>query len=850
MAPPSEAGTVPLLISAGLFLTTALASQYLQHHFLKQRESKRNKNRNTSENIIESDLSDDSSFERHQKNHRLRLQRQRIRRHREQQQQLSSSSRNNNNLFEEEEDDDGDDGGNDHDDPGNDDDDDRGYQEDEEPTAITNSEALEQYRDYYKLRRMGDRLSFENLGPLVQPETPVRNRHHHHHPPQPRLSWDPCGFQEQTQPPLTATMTMPLPTPQIPLTTSPQAGKGSKKAHHRPPRRRHPSVLDREDENDFLPKNSNWNHFERYNEDDLECGIVASTPADPKEGSYHHHQLHHYQPFSNGYEFMQEESERSADLVESTRSLAAVAVAEGGDSSSDTSVEPQFVWTDAVHVKKRSQLMSDIIAKHAGGDVPPPIEGDPPPTPNRPQRLMTGDSTLTLPTDNSKHKKSTATPTSVETEQQRQFLRYSSTVSQSEKVPLPPQRFPPPSDIRDHLERAASAETFATANSEVSGTSASSHHKTTKESNYNYPSRNQHPKNNANNNLNVSSSHRSARAQYNAKIMPNKVVLIRHGQSMGNINEDLYSTTPDNAMPLTKLGWEQARKAGKHLKENVLAQKQSIHFIVSPYARTVETFHGIVSAWCDPDGPEFTAIPNRELRLKAWYGKLLEMGLTWHEDPRIREQDFGNYQVPELIRKAKRDRHRFGVFYYRFPHGESASDVFDRVSTFLDSLWRSFDMNRSRNYVLVTHGISVRVLLARYFRYTIHQFNMLANPRNCEMVMLGHDGHGRLALQGRCQLLLKEKAEAEEVDPDKEKTEEEEKTKDADNTNGDNKEVSESKNENAGAVPQNPKKKDKILEVDEYKFFKRLRILPQAAIRKVDIRISYNDGLANDAESG
>lgn len=222
------------------------------------------------------------------------------------------------------------------------------------------------------------------------------------------------------------------------------------------------------------------------------------------------------------------------------------------------------------------------------------------------------------------------------------------------------------------------------------------------------------------------------RAQYNARIMPNKCVMIRHGQSMGNTNELLYSTIPDNAMPLTDLGWEQAREAGKILKEKILSPGQTVHFIVSPYVRTVETFHGIVSAWSDPK--DFAHILDKDERIKAWYGQLIEQGLTWIEDSRIREQDFGNYQDPETIKRAKHERHRFGVFYYRFPHGESASDVFDRVSTFLDSLWRSFEMNRSRNYVLVTHGISIRVLLARYFRYTIDQFNILANPTNCEMV--------------------------------------------------------------------------------------------------------------------
>jgi len=147
---------------------------------------------------------------------------------------------------------------------------------------------------------------------------------------------------------------------------------------------------------------------------------------------------------------------------------------------------------------------------------------------------------------------------------------------------------------------------------------------------------------------------------------------------------------------------------------------------VSPYVRTVETFHGLVSAWSDPQ-IEFGHIPNRDDRLRAWYARLNELGVTFHEDPRIREQDFGNYQDADMIKKAKRERHKFGVFYYRFPHGESASDVFDRVSTFLDSLWRSFDLQRSKNFVLVTHGISIRVLLARYFRYSIDQFNMMVS---------------------------------------------------------------------------------------------------------------------------
>jgi hypothetical protein len=141
----------------------------------------------------------------------------------------------------------------------------------------------------------------------------------------------------------------------------------------------------------------------------------------------------------------------------------------------------------------------------------------------------------------------------------------------------------------------------------------------------------------------VESNNRILRALYNARIMPEKLVMIRHGQSMGNIDENLYATLPDNAMPLTDLGWEQARAAGKVLKEKILVPGQTVHFIVSPYVRTVETFHGLASAWSDPK--EFSHIKDKDERIKKWYGRLIELGLTWIEDSRIREQDFGNYQV-------------------------------------------------------------------------------------------------------------------------------------------------------------------------------------------------------------
>ena len=34
---------------------------------------------------------------------------------------------------------------------------------------------------------------------------------------------------------------------------------------------------------------------------------------------------------------------------------------------------------------------------------------------------------------------------------------------------------------------------------------------------------------------------------------------------------------------------------------------------------------------------------------------------------------------------------------------------------------------------------------------------MLANPKNCEIIILGHDGLGRMKLDGRCELVLSQR---------------------------------------------------------------------------------------------
>ena len=73
---------------------------------------------------------------------------------------------------------------------------------------------------------------------------------------------------------------------------------------------------------------------------------------------------------------------------------------------------------------------------------------------------------------------------------------------------------------------------------------------------------------------------------------PRRIVLIRHGQSVGNVDESAYVTTADWRIPLTDRGREQAFSAGKTLK-GLIGEKE-VFFYVSPYLRTAETLREVV----------------------------------------------------------------------------------------------------------------------------------------------------------------------------------------------------------------------------------------------------------------
>jgi broad specificity phosphatase PhoE len=201
---------------------------------------------------------------------------------------------------------------------------------------------------------------------------------------------------------------------------------------------------------------------------------------------------------------------------------------------------------------------------------------------------------------------------------------------------------------------------------------------------------------------------------------PHRIILIRHGESEGNADKNHYRTVPDYALLLTQKGVNQAQQAGKDIRKIIGAE--SIYVYLSPYFRTRQTLQHL------RDGIE---------------GNIAKT----IEDPRIREQDWGHLRHPDENEEIMRQRDGFSTFYYRIPDGESGADVFDRVSTFMETLYRDFNKkDYPQNTLIITHGLTLRLFLMRWFHWTVEEFENLRNPRNCQIVVMQKNAHGRYEL--------------------------------------------------------------------------------------------------------
>ena len=191
--------------------------------------------------------------------------------------------------------------------------------------------------------------------------------------------------------------------------------------------------------------------------------------------------------------------------------------------------------------------------------------------------------------------------------------------------------------------------------------------------------------------------------------MPRDLVikLVRHGQSLANVDAFDPQKHGDFRTPLSPLGIIQAREAGKAVGADFV---RGALVYTSPYHRTQQTLSALL------DG--------------AQVDRAAAAGV--YEDPRLREQDHGYADVKG--QEPLRETH--GWVYYRSEGGESPADCYDRVSGFLESMMRQVERRNAERVLIVTHGMAIRCFVMRFLHLSVEEFELIENPRNGDIVTI------------------------------------------------------------------------------------------------------------------
>lgn len=199
-----------------------------------------------------------------------------------------------------------------------------------------------------------------------------------------------------------------------------------------------------------------------------------------------------------------------------------------------------------------------------------------------------------------------------------------------------------------------------------------------------------------------------------------KLFIMRHAESLEDIDPTAYGRIADEDMPLTNFGKEQATKFGQQFA-NEIGKSKNLHVFLSPSKRVLETAQLVVSG-----------VP-----------KHVRWSLV--TDSLISKQNWGNVTVHNRAEIEKK-RYHIGVLRYCFPEGESGAEMLFRFDLFAKKLEQKMSEGFVENVLVITHGFELRVLLKSLLGWTEEYFESLAHPLHCEMKRVAYDNKSFLLL--------------------------------------------------------------------------------------------------------
>ena len=215
-----------------------------------------------------------------------------------------------------------------------------------------------------------------------------------------------------------------------------------------------------------------------------------------------------------------------------------------------------------------------------------------------------------------------------------------------------------------------------------------------------------------------------------------RILLVRHGESLGNVDAAVHATTADHAVPLSPRGVDQAREAGRAVAAyytRVLGdERPHIRLWVSPYKRTRQT----ADALLETAGPWISDRVEHILLCEQQFG--LFDGVPEAELPTRFPAEFGYYDM----------QCRFGgKFWARMPQGESRFDVAKRIHQAFERSHRDAIEHGIQELVVICHGVTLRAFVM-WCHLSPEWFELEPNPCNCAIRVIDGRSDGGYLFPG------------------------------------------------------------------------------------------------------
>ena len=211
-----------------------------------------------------------------------------------------------------------------------------------------------------------------------------------------------------------------------------------------------------------------------------------------------------------------------------------------------------------------------------------------------------------------------------------------------------------------------------------------------------------------------------------------RLFLVRHGESEGNVNKDVHRQTPDHFISVTERGWrEQILPCGPFLRAHIAKEGglENRRFALwhSSFLRACQTAKGIHMAIQDLN-PE---VHMRDSLGEISYGHADGLG-----------DEVAAQEYPDYGSQRQRDSSHNTMHFLRFPNGESRADVGVRVRLFIESLQRKVKESGITDHIVVTHGVTLRVIVKEWLNLHFSETDQEKNPGNCDVRLIARRTEG------------------------------------------------------------------------------------------------------------